>query len=275
MWLAFVTDGSFVNSLLHLCLYNKFMTCCSFTFCSFLMLINHKCDPLLFIYGTIWTVTSCFHHVRITEPECPLDSPSDICHGSALCTCPPGQGRSLHRSGWLSSRHRRMARCEHFKSQNVWFFVTFVKSGNWCWHFLRFQYVLVSAGDVVIASCPAPLCDGESHEIQVTVSGNQTLLLVDGQSGRREGADVPTDLLSQSSTFIGGLPGEDTWFCTHFTEWCLQSATACYEICTVCCWICSRIKLWVNKYDNTNSIILKYLIVSCWELTGGRTNMNH
>uniref|UniRef100_A0A671THM0 Growth arrest-specific 6 n=1 Tax=Sparus aurata TaxID=8175 RepID=A0A671THM0_SPAAU len=53
---------------------------------------------------------------------------------------------------------------------------------------------------------PAPLCDGESHKIQVTISGNQTLLLVDGQPGRSEDADVPTDLLSQSSTFIGGLP---------------------------------------------------------------------
>uniref|UniRef100_A0A8C4E958 Growth arrest-specific protein 6 n=1 Tax=Dicentrarchus labrax TaxID=13489 RepID=A0A8C4E958_DICLA len=35
---------------------------------------------------------------------------------------------------------------------------------------------------------------------------NQTLLLVDGQSGRSEDVEVPFDLLSQSSTFIGGLP---------------------------------------------------------------------
>lgn len=41
------------------------------------------------------------------------------------------------------------------------------------------------------------------------ISGNQTLLLVDGQSGRSEDTEVPVDLLSQSSTFIGGLPGED------------------------------------------------------------------
>lgn len=72
------------------------------------------------------------------------------------------------------------------------------------------QYILVTADDAIIASAPAPLCDGKSHEVHVTISGNQTLLLVDGQSGRRDDAEVPTDLLSQSSTFIGGLPGEDT-----------------------------------------------------------------
>uniref|UniRef100_A0A7N9ATL2 Growth arrest-specific 6 n=1 Tax=Mastacembelus armatus TaxID=205130 RepID=A0A7N9ATL2_9TELE len=64
----------------------------------------------------------------------------------------------------------------------------------------------LSAGDVIIASSPAPLCDGDSHEIKVTIKGNQTLLLVDGQSGRSEDIEIPTDLLSQSSTFIGGLP---------------------------------------------------------------------
>lgn len=68
------------------------------------------------------------------------------------------------------------------------------------------DFVLVSVGDVVIASSPAPLCDGESHKIQVTISGNQTLLQVDGQSGRSEDTAVPLDLLSQSSTFTGGLP---------------------------------------------------------------------
>lgn len=76
--------------------------------------------------------------------------------------------------------------------------------------FLSIQYILVTVGDIIIASSPAPLCDGESHEIEVTISGNQTLLLVDGQPGRREDAEVPFDLLSQSSTFIGGLPGEST-----------------------------------------------------------------
>lgn len=68
------------------------------------------------------------------------------------------------------------------------------------------DFVLVSIGDVIIASSPAPLCDGESHEIQVMISGNQTLLLVDGESGRSEDTEIPHDLFSQSSTFIGGLP---------------------------------------------------------------------
>uniref|UniRef100_A0A8D3DXJ3 Protein S n=1 Tax=Scophthalmus maximus TaxID=52904 RepID=A0A8D3DXJ3_SCOMX len=70
------------------------------------------------------------------------------------------------------------------------------------------DFVLVSTGDAIIASSPAPLCDGESHEIQVVISGNQTMLLVDGQPGRSEDAEVPTALLTQSSTFIGGLPDD-------------------------------------------------------------------
>lgn len=48
----------------------------------------------------------------------------------------------------------------------------------------------------------------------MTISGNQTLLLVDGQLGRSEDTEVPVDVLSQSSTFIGGLPGEDTFVYT-------------------------------------------------------------
>nr|XP_057945236.1 growth arrest-specific protein 6 [Doryrhamphus excisus] len=68
------------------------------------------------------------------------------------------------------------------------------------------DFVLVSAGDIIIASSPAPLCDGESHEIQLKISGNYTQLLVDGQPGRSEDADAAVDLLSPSSTFIGGLP---------------------------------------------------------------------
>ncbi|KAF3832781.1 hypothetical protein F7725_026446 [Dissostichus mawsoni] len=68
------------------------------------------------------------------------------------------------------------------------------------------DYMLVSLGDLIIASSPAPLCDGDSHDIQVTFSGNQTLLLVDGKAGRSEDADIPFDILSQSSIFIGGLP---------------------------------------------------------------------
>lgn len=75
--------------------------------------------------------------------------------------------------------------------------------------FLCVQYILVTADGAVIASTPAPLCDGRSHEIHVTISGNQTLLLVDGRSGRSEDAGVAADLLSQCSTFLGGLPGED------------------------------------------------------------------
>lgn len=68
----------------------------------------------------------------------------------------------------------------------------------------------MSSGDVTLASAVAPVCDGESHEIVVTISGNQTQLLVDGQPGRSEDNEVPTDLLYQSSTFIGGLPGTTT-----------------------------------------------------------------
>lgn len=78
--------------------------------------------------------------------------------------------------------------------------------------------MLVSLGDVIIASSPAPLCDGDSHDIQVTLSGNQTLLLVDGKAGRSEDADIPFDILSQSSIFIGGLPGEDTSFYKHMYQ---------------------------------------------------------
>ncbi|XP_054626210.1 growth arrest-specific protein 6 [Dunckerocampus dactyliophorus] len=66
------------------------------------------------------------------------------------------------------------------------------------------DFVLVSAGDIIIASSPAPLCDGESHEIQLKISGNLTQLLVDGQPGRSEDAEM--DPLPPSSTFIGGLP---------------------------------------------------------------------
>lgn len=101
-----------------------------------------------------------------------------------------------------------MARCERFplKSARV---RTFISGAEAAIFFSCLQYILVTADDGIIASAPAPLCDGESHEVLVTISGNRTLLLVDGRSGRRDGADVPTDLLSQSSTFIGGLPGEE------------------------------------------------------------------
>lgn len=74
----------------------------------------------------------------------------------------------------------------------------------------------MSVGDDIIASSPAPLCDGDSHEIRVTISGNQTQLLVDGQPGRSEDAEV--DLLSPSTTFIGGLPGEGTHIYTRIEQ---------------------------------------------------------
>ncbi|XP_037103624.1 growth arrest-specific protein 6 [Syngnathus acus] len=68
------------------------------------------------------------------------------------------------------------------------------------------DFVLVTAGDVILASSPAPLCDGESHEIEVKISGNRTRLFIDGEPGRSQDAEV--NLLSPSSTFIGGLPDD-------------------------------------------------------------------
>lgn len=69
------------------------------------------------------------------------------------------------------------------------------------------QFVLVSVGNTVVASSPAPLCDGQGHVIRVVVTGNQTLLWVDGEPGRSEETQEPVDLRSPSSTFTGGLPG--------------------------------------------------------------------
>lgn len=148
---------------------------------------------------------SCCGLFRIAEPECPVDPPSNLRHGSPFGLGPPGQSPSLHRSGWLSPRHRWMARCElcRLKSARARSSPLVLKLPFFC-----VQYILVTADDAIIASAPAPLCDGESHEVLVTISGNRTMLLVDGRSGRRDDAEVPTDLLSQSSTFIGGLPGE-------------------------------------------------------------------
>lgn len=108
-----------------------------------------------------------------------------------------------------------MERCEYFKALPVYVCKMLLVFDLQTDLFVCLQFVLVSVGDVIIASSPAPLCDGESHEIQVTISGNQTLLLVDGQSGRSEDTDIPIDVLSQSSTFIGGLPGEDTHISIH------------------------------------------------------------
>ncbi|XP_028972428.1 growth arrest-specific protein 6 isoform X2 [Esox lucius] len=70
------------------------------------------------------------------------------------------------------------------------------------------EFVLVSVGDVIVASAPAFLCDTEVHEISVRVVGNLTVLEVDGlpgQSHTRPGQDL-VDLSLPSSTFIGGLP---------------------------------------------------------------------
>lgn len=68
------------------------------------------------------------------------------------------------------------------------------------------EFVLISVGDVIVASSPAFLCDGERHVINVTVAGNLTLLEVDGKPGRSEEDQEPVDLQLPSSTFIGGLP---------------------------------------------------------------------
>ncbi|CAB1327438.1 unnamed protein product, partial [Coregonus sp. 'balchen'] len=70
------------------------------------------------------------------------------------------------------------------------------------------EYVLVSVGDVIVASAPAFLCDAEVHEVNVTVSGNLTILEVDGQPGQSHTTlgQETVDLSLPSSTFIGGLP---------------------------------------------------------------------
>ncbi|KAM6980113.1 growth arrest-specific protein 6 [Aplochiton taeniatus] len=68
------------------------------------------------------------------------------------------------------------------------------------------EFVLVSVGDVIVASAPAFLCDGESHVIKVVLAGNQTTLQVDGESGRSVENQEAVDLLLPSSTFLGGLP---------------------------------------------------------------------
>ncbi|XP_030636570.1 growth arrest-specific protein 6 [Chanos chanos] len=72
------------------------------------------------------------------------------------------------------------------------------------WH----EHVLVAFGDVVVASAPVSLCDSETHVVNVTLSGNQTVLEVDGQLGQtepHERLEAP-DLSSSYSTFLGGLP---------------------------------------------------------------------
>uniref|UniRef100_A0A8C6PEY9 Growth arrest specific 6 n=1 Tax=Nothobranchius furzeri TaxID=105023 RepID=A0A8C6PEY9_NOTFU len=66
--------------------------------------------------------------------------------------------------------------------------------------------IVVSVGNIVTASSRVFSCDGERHNIQVTISGNQTLLLVDGVTAQSDNVEVPTELFSHSTTYIGGLP---------------------------------------------------------------------
>lgn len=72
-----------------------------------------------------------------------------------------------------------------------------------------FQHVLVAFGDVVVASAAVDLCDSEVHTLNVTVTGNSSVLEVDDQPGRMESVeDLESIDLSSYSTFIGGIPGE-------------------------------------------------------------------
>uniref|UniRef100_A0A8B9JQR2 Growth arrest-specific 6 n=1 Tax=Astyanax mexicanus TaxID=7994 RepID=A0A8B9JQR2_ASTMX len=77
-------------------------------------------------------------------------------------------------------------------------------SGKKAWN----EYILVSFGDVTVASAAVSLCDSDTHTVNVTVSGNSTILEVDGQQGMTEFVEnlEPLDLSSSYSTFIGGIP---------------------------------------------------------------------
>ncbi|XP_062383392.1 growth arrest-specific protein 6 [Sardina pilchardus] len=69
------------------------------------------------------------------------------------------------------------------------------------------EHVLVSMGDVVVASAAVSLCGSGAHQVNVTVSGNLTLLEVDGQPGQSENSEAKDlDLAAPYGTFIGGLP---------------------------------------------------------------------
>ncbi|KAM9454383.1 growth arrest-specific protein 6 [Clarias gariepinus] len=70
------------------------------------------------------------------------------------------------------------------------------------------EYVLVSFGNVIVASAAVGLCDEEAHTVNVSVAGNITILEVDGQPGLTESVEdlEPLDLSSSYSTFIGGIP---------------------------------------------------------------------
>ncbi len=99
------------------------------------------------------------------------------------------------------------------------------------------QHVLVSFGDVVVASVPVNLCDAQTHTVNVTVFGNSSLLEVDGQLTQvemMENIDA-LDLTSSYSTFIGGIPGDvshQSYICLilvshhlHQSHFCLTSLT--------------------------------------------------
>ncbi|XP_059409416.1 growth arrest-specific protein 6-like [Carassius carassius] len=70
------------------------------------------------------------------------------------------------------------------------------------------EHVLVSFGDVVVASVPVNLCDAQTHTVNVTVFGNSSLLEVDGRLAQMEVMENThdLDLTSSYSTFIGGIP---------------------------------------------------------------------
>ncbi|XP_067260847.1 growth arrest-specific protein 6 [Chanodichthys erythropterus] len=70
------------------------------------------------------------------------------------------------------------------------------------------EHVLVSFGEVVVASVPVNLCDGQQHTVTVNVSGNSSKLEVDGQLAQMELVENvdALDLTSSYSTFIGGIP---------------------------------------------------------------------
>lgn len=74
---------------------------------------------------------------------------------------------------------------------------------------LILQHVLVAFGDVIVASAAVDLCDSETHTLNVTVTGNSSVLEVDDRPGRMELVEnlEAIDLFSYS-TFIGGIPGE-------------------------------------------------------------------
>ncbi|XP_073697614.1 growth arrest-specific protein 6-like [Garra rufa] len=70
------------------------------------------------------------------------------------------------------------------------------------------EHVLVSFGDVVVASVAVNLRDAQTHTVNVTVFGNSSLLEVDGQLAQTEMVENvdALDLASSYSTFIGGIP---------------------------------------------------------------------